>query len=52
MPVRPATHAGSWYSDHGPSLCAQLDRFLDAVPYSIDGIGPLPAPGARLIIAP
>ncbi|MCJ1365025.1 hypothetical protein MMC16_004144 [Acarospora aff. strigata] len=52
MTQRPATHAGSWYSDDGPTLSKQLDQWLDQVPDTIDGIGPIPQPGARIIIAP
>ncbi|KAL8714519.1 MAG: hypothetical protein Q9220_001467 [cf. Caloplaca sp. 1 TL-2023] len=52
MTTREASHAGSWYTDHGPSLSKQLQDWLDAVPSSIDGIGSIPQPSARIIIAP
>ncbi|PGH28086.1 AmmeMemoRadiSam system protein B [Polytolypa hystricis UAMH7299] len=52
MPSREATHAGSWYSDDGPTLSHQLDRWLDQVPDEIEGVGKLPVSGARIIIAP
>ncbi|KKZ63860.1 hypothetical protein EMCG_01813 [[Emmonsia] crescens] len=52
MPSREATHAGSWYSDHEPTLSSQLDKWLAQVPDELPGIGPLPIPGARIIIAP
>ena len=50
--TREATHAGSWYTDDGPALSKQLDGFLNRVDQSIEGIGPIPQPGARVIIAP
>ncbi|EEH40092.1 DUF52 domain-containing protein [Paracoccidioides lutzii Pb01] len=52
MPSREATHAGSWYSDHEPTLSKQLDQWLAQVPDELPDIGPLPIPGARIIIAP
>ncbi|OAX79875.1 hypothetical protein ACJ72_05807, partial [Emergomyces africanus] len=52
MPSREATHAGSWYSDHEPTLSNQLDKWLAQVPDQLPGIGHLPVPGARIIIAP
>ncbi|PGH11847.1 AmmeMemoRadiSam system protein B [Helicocarpus griseus UAMH5409] len=52
MPSREATHAGSWYSDHEPTLTRQLDQWLAQVPNELPGIGSLPVPGARIIIAP
>lgn len=52
MSIRRHTHAGSWYSDHGPTLEAQLDQWLDLVPGKLEGLGKLPVPGARVIIAP
>ncbi|KAL8669466.1 MAG: hypothetical protein Q9168_005939, partial [Polycauliona sp. 1 TL-2023] len=52
MTTREASHAGSWYTDDGPTLSAQLQSWLDAVPSSIDNISPIPPPGARIIIAP
>ncbi|GLV45026.1 uncharacterized protein CBL_14401 [Carabus blaptoides fortunei] len=44
MPVRRATHSGSWYSDSGPELTRQLDYWLGQADLSH---GP-----ARAIIAP
>ncbi|PWY91191.1 UPF0103-domain-containing protein [Aspergillus heteromorphus CBS 117.55] len=52
MPSREASHAGSWYSDSQHTLTRQLDQWLAQVPDEIDGIGSLPVPGARIIIAP
>ncbi|KAI9879520.1 MAG: hypothetical protein M1830_008313 [Pleopsidium flavum] len=52
MAQREASHAGSWYSDDGPTLSKQLDKWLSQVSDNIDGIGPIPQPGARVIIAP
>ena len=56
MTTRKATHAGSWYTDHGPSLSAELDGWLSEVDYSTIedeiGMGEMPRPGARVIIAP
>lgn len=52
MTTRSASHAGSWYSDSKRILSIQLDQWLDEVPSSIEGIGQLPIPGARIIIAP
>jgi len=52
MVKREASHAGSWYSDQGPTLSKQLDGWLSQVPQSIDGVGSIPQPGARMIIAP
>ena len=52
MPSRDASHAGSWYSDSARTLTRQLDQWLAQVPDEIDGIGQLPVPGARIIIAP
>lgn len=52
MPSREASHAGSWYSDSPHTLKRQLDQWLGQVPDEIDGIGQLPVPGARIIIAP
>ncbi|KAI9220882.1 memo-like protein-domain-containing protein [Blastocladiella britannica] len=43
--IRKATHAGSWYSDDGTTLKAQLTRHLTAA-------GASPEPDARLVIAP
>lgn len=52
MVTRAASHAGSWYSDHGPTLSKQLDGWLNQVDSTIEGIGNIPQPGARAIIAP
>ncbi|KAL8863898.1 MAG: hypothetical protein Q9198_010245 [Flavoplaca austrocitrina] len=52
MTTREASHAGSWYTDDGPTLSKQLQSWLDAVPSSINDISPIPQPGARIIIAP
>lgn len=52
MATREASHAGSWYTDDGPTLSRQLQGWLDAVPNTIDGVGQIPQPGARIIIAP
>lgn len=52
MSTREASHSGSWYSDNARTLTRQLDDWLAQVPDSMDKIGPLPAPGARVIIAP
>ena len=52
MTIREASHAGSWYTDHGPTLSKQLDGWLNQVDDDIAGIGRIPQPGARVIIAP
>ncbi|KAL9585591.1 MAG: hypothetical protein Q9203_004186, partial [Teloschistes exilis] len=52
MTTRSPSHAGSWYSDHAPTLSKQLQSWLDAVPSPLEDVGPLPPPGARVIIAP
>ncbi|EAW11360.1 protein MEMO1 [Aspergillus clavatus NRRL 1] len=52
MQSREASHAGSWYSDSKTTLTRQLDQWLGQVPNTIDGIGDLPVPGSRVIIAP
>ncbi|KZF24183.1 DUF52 domain-containing protein [Xylona heveae TC161] len=52
MVRREASHAGSWYTDDGPTLSSQLDQWLDQVPDTIDGVGDIPSKGARIIIAP
>lgn len=49
---RKASHAGSWYSAHGPTLAEQLEGWLAKVDESVEGVGKLPPPGARVIIAP
>lgn len=59
--VREASHAGSWYSSSKSQLSSQLDGWLADVKAPLKCIGPhtssqtvdgLPAPGARVIIAP
>lgn len=52
MSVREATHAGSWYTDNGSQLAAQLDQWLSSVPEDALPDGKLPLPGARVIISP
>lgn len=52
MTSREASHAGSWYSDDEEVLARQLDQWLDKAPDEIEGVGKLPVPGARVIIAP
>ena len=52
MTIREASHAGSWYTAHGPTLSKQLDGWLDQVDDEINGIGRIPHAGARVIIAP
>ena len=52
MTVRDASHAGSWYTDHGPTLSRQLDGWLSQVDASIHELGSIPQPDARIIIAP
>jgi len=49
---REATHAGSWYTNVPSTLDSQLESWLNAVPDEIEGVGRLPVPGARIIIAP
>jgi len=59
--VREPTHAGSWYTDDGPTLSRQLDQWLAQVPSSTTPIGSassqagtisIPTSNARAIIAP
>ncbi|KAL3474725.1 MEMO1 family [Aspergillus californicus] len=52
MGSREASHSGSWYSDDRRSLTRQLDEWLAQVPDTIEGLGSLPVPGARVVIAP
>jgi predicted class III extradiol MEMO1 family dioxygenase len=52
MAYRAASHSGSWYSDDRGALTHQLDQWLAQVPDAIEGVGSLPVPGARIIIAP
>ncbi|RVD86281.1 uncharacterized protein DFL_004565 [Arthrobotrys flagrans] len=49
---RPASHAGSWYSDDKGALDRELSGYLSNVPSNIDGVGEVPPQGARVIIAP
>ncbi|WVQ79438.1 AmmeMemoRadiSam system protein B [Cryptococcus sp. DSM 104549] len=50
--VREATHAGSWYTDSGPALKAQLSQNLAAVgPLPELGFAP-PCADAKAVIAP
>ena len=50
--VRHASHAGSWYTDHGPTLASQLQGWLDDAEREMVNSAKLPPPGARVIIAP
>lgn len=52
MASREATHANSWYSGSTRTLTRELDAWLAQVPESLDKVGSLPVPGARVIIAP
>ncbi|KAL3465484.1 UPF0103-domain-containing protein [Aspergillus heterothallicus] len=52
MVYRAASHSGSWYSDSRGALTHQLDQWLAQVPDTIEGVGSLPVPGARVVIAP
>ncbi|KAJ5919778.1 UPF0103/Mediator of ErbB2-driven cell motility (Memo-related) [Penicillium verhagenii] len=52
MASRRAYHAGSWYSDSSRTLTGQLDGWLAQVPDTLENVGSLPVPGARVIIAP
>ncbi len=52
MTVRKASHAGSWYTDNASTLKKQLKGWLDQVDTNIDGVGTIPVPGAKVIIAP
>ncbi|KAK6527128.1 hypothetical protein TWF281_010321 [Arthrobotrys megalospora] len=49
---RPASHAGSWYTDERDTLDRELSGYLSNVPSNIDGVGEIPPTGARIIIAP
>ena len=51
MTIREASHAGSWYTDHGPTLSNQLKNWLEQAHPTING-QQLPTSGARVIIAP
>ena len=50
--VREASHAGSWYTDHGPTLTSQLQGWLDDAQRDMAEQGTVLRPGARVIIAP
>ncbi|KAK6508530.1 hypothetical protein TWF506_010617 [Arthrobotrys conoides] len=50
--TRPASHAGSWYSNDKDTLDRELTGYLSSVPSTIDGVGDIPLTGARVIIAP
>ena len=50
--TRHASHAGSWYSADKATLQSELDAWTHTVPDSIQGLGPVPQLGARVIIAP
>lgn len=52
MSVREASHAGSWYTDNGPTLTSQLQGWLDDAEKDMAQLGEVPRPGARVIIAP
>lgn len=49
--TRPATKAGSWYTDDLEDLDAEINGFFAKVPETVDESS-LPIPGARIIIAP
>lgn len=52
LSIREASHAGSWYTDHGPTLASQLQGWLEDAERDMAHLGEVPRPGARLIIAP
>lgn len=52
LSIREASHAGSWYTDHGPTLASQLQSWLDDAERDMVQLGKVPKPGARIIIAP
>ena len=52
MSTRAASHAGSWYSASATTLSDELEEWLQVVGPSIEGVGKVPQPGARVIIAP
>ena len=52
MSTRTASHAGSWYSRNASVLSKELDEWTGAVSPDIDGVGSIPKPGAKVIIAP
>lgn len=49
--TRKASHADSWYEGDPTSLGEELDRYLAAVPATVDE-SDLPIPGAKVVIAP
>ena len=52
MTTRLASHAGSWYSYDEETLREDLEGWVASVPGDVNGIGKIPQPGARVIIAP
>ena len=52
LSIREASHAGSWYTDHGPTLTSQLEGWLEDAERGMTHLGQIPKPGARIIIAP
>ncbi|CAG8186257.1 unnamed protein product [Penicillium olsonii] len=52
MASRHPSHSGSWYSASSDTLARQLDGWLAQVPDTMEKVGSLPTPGARVIIAP
>lgn len=54
--IRPATHAGSWYTNNGPRLKAQLDAYFEKARERTDSLGGQDTtgviPGARVLIGP
>ncbi|KAJ5338147.1 hypothetical protein N7452_004875 [Penicillium brevicompactum] len=52
MASRHASHSGSWYTNNPRALARQLDGWLAQVPDTMENVGSLPTPGARVIIAP
>ena len=51
MTTRAASLAGSWYSPSARVLSDELEELLKVVGPSIEGVGNVPQPGARVIIA-
>ena len=53
MSVRPATHAGSWYSANNASLASQMERFISKAQNNLKkSHGGPHVPGARVLIGP
>lgn len=52
LSIREASHAGSWYTDHGSTLTSQLQSWLDDAQRDMAELGEVPRPGARILIAP